>query len=92
MYFQQAGSVNLMRLPAPTPYAFGLAVTDALFTKQELASSLLFDSKKSDKPKLDPKRVEILLGMSTVQCRLRTHTNVHVLVSVQEMFVTTSNT
>ena len=62
--FQQAGSVNLMRLPAATPYAFGLAVVDALFTKQELASSLLFESKKSEKPPLDPKRVETLLGVS----------------------------
>ena len=70
---QQAGSVNLMRLPAPTPCAFGLAVVDSLFTKQELASSLLFESKKSENPPLDRKRVEILLGVSTFQCRLHVH-------------------
>ena len=56
------GSINLMRLPAATPYAFGLAVMDVLFTKEELSSSLLFSSKKSNKPALDPKRVEKLLG------------------------------
>ncbi len=30
----------MLRLPAATPYAFGLAVVDALFTKEELSSSL----------------------------------------------------
>ena len=35
---------------------------DALFTKDELKGSLLFKSKKSDKPALDQQRVEKLLG------------------------------
>ncbi len=60
--FQQVGSVNLLRLTAATRYAFGLAVLDVLFTKEELASSLLFSSKKSPKPALDHKRVEVLLS------------------------------
>ena len=51
-----------MRLPAPSPYTFALSVLDVLFTKEELSSSLLFSSKKSEKPALDHTRVETLLS------------------------------
>ena len=47
-----------MRLPATTPYSWALA----LFSKEELSTSLLFPSKKSSKPGLDPKQVERLLS------------------------------
>ena len=43
-------------LPTYTPYAFALAAISILFTNEELGSSLLFKSKKSEKPGLDPKR------------------------------------
>ena len=43
-------------------YAFALQLMDVLFTKEELASSLIFPSKKSDKPALDPQRVQQLLN------------------------------
>ena len=64
--FSQTGSINLLRLPAPTPYAFALSALDVLFTKEELSTSLLFESKKSDKPGLDHQKVEVLLSKSTL--------------------------
>ncbi len=54
---------KLQRLAARDPYQFTLQGMDILFTKQEMATSLLFKSKspKSTKPALDHKRVEELL-------------------------------
>ena len=54
--------INLLRIPARDAYAYALSLMDALFTKQELSSSLIFYSKKSDKPALDRERVDKLLG------------------------------
>ena len=51
-----------MRIPSRDAYAFALQLMDVLFTKEELASSLIFQSKKSDKPALDPQRVQQLLN------------------------------
>ena len=45
--------VNVMRIPARDAYSYGLQLMDILFTKEELSSSLLFKSKKSEKPGLD---------------------------------------
>ena len=59
-----------MRLSAPTPYVFALAACDVLYTKEELASSLMFASKKSTKPALDPKRVQVLLSKCTYHLAL----------------------
>ena len=50
-------------LPTHTPYAFALAAVSVLFMDQELSSSLLFESAKSQKPGLDQTKVEMLLGM-----------------------------
>ena len=55
------GGVNVMRLPSRDAYSFALQLLDVFFTKEELATSLLFKSKKSDKPGLDTERVEKLL-------------------------------
>ncbi len=54
--------VNLMRIPARDAYSYGLQLMDILFTKEELSKSLLFKSKKSDKPSLEQERVSRLLG------------------------------
>ena len=54
--------VNVMRIPARDEYSFALNLMDMMFTKAELASSLLFKSKKSEKPELDPIRVQRMLG------------------------------
>lgn len=63
--------VNLLRIPSRDAYAYALALMDVLFTKEELAMSLLFKSKKSEKPGLDRERVEKVLGeymLCTVWC------------------------
>lgn len=54
--------INLLRIPARDAYAYALNLLDSLFTKEELSSSLLFKSKKSEKPALDRERVEKLLS------------------------------
>ena len=50
-----------MRIHARDAYSFGLQLMDILFTKEELASSLLFKSKKSEKSGLNQERVSKLL-------------------------------
>ena len=55
--------INVLRLPARDKYAFGLQLLDVLFTKEKLASSLLFKSKKSEKPGLDKARVQQLMTL-----------------------------
>ena len=57
-----ANGVNVMRIPSRDAYAFGLQVMDILFSKEELSISLLFKSKKSEKPGLESDRVAKLLG------------------------------
>ena len=54
-------ALTVARISARDPYAYALQAMDILFTKEELASSLLFSSKKSTKPELDKKRVETML-------------------------------
>ena len=46
-------------------YTFALSAISVLFSDEELGGSLLFKSKKSEKPGLEPKRVEIFLGNET---------------------------
>lgn len=45
------------------PSSFGLLLLDMLFTKDELADSLLFQSPKSMKSALDTQRVQRLIGL-----------------------------
>lgn len=54
--------INIMRLPSRDAYSFALLLMDQLFTKEEMGESLLFKSKKSDKPGLDEQRVQKLLS------------------------------
>ena len=54
--------INVMRISSRDAYRFTLQLMDVLFMKEELASSLIFQSKKSDKPALDPQRVQQLLN------------------------------
>ena len=68
----------MLHLPAPNPYAFALSALDVLFTKEELSSSLLFKSKKSKKPPLDHRKVQILLSKYTSYCAVnRAHNHPH---------------
>ena len=43
-------------------YAYGRALLDQLFTKEEQKQSIVLKSKKSVKPPLSPKRVEKMFG------------------------------
>ena len=62
----QAAPGKFAGLPTHNPYAFALsAISVLLFTNEELGGSLLFKSKKSEKPGLEQKRVETFLGNET---------------------------
>ena len=52
-----------MRLPSRDSYSFGLQLLDILFTREELSTSLLFKSKKSERLGLDRERVEKMLKL-----------------------------
>ena len=58
----QVDGVNLLRVPAKDVNAYGQALLDLLFTKQEQKTSIVMKSKKSNKPPLDPARVEKMFG------------------------------
>ena len=45
-FCQQVNGVNVMRIPSRDAYSFGLQLLNILFTKEELAVSLLCKSKK----------------------------------------------
>ena len=62
-FCQQVNGVNVMRIPSRDAYSFGLQLLNILFTKEELAVSLLFKSKKSEKPGLEQRRVENMLRL-----------------------------
>ena len=55
--------VNIHRVSADNPYTYGLHLMDALFSKEEMAGSLMFESKKSNKSVLDKERVEKVFNM-----------------------------
>ncbi len=55
--------INVMHLPAKNAYSFGLQLMEVIFTKEEMANSLLFKSKKSSKPGLPPEKVSKFLSL-----------------------------
>lgn len=56
--------MNLLRIPAKDINAYGRALLDHLFSKQEQKASVVLKTKKSEKPPLSPRRVEKMFGMS----------------------------
>ena len=44
--------VNIHRISADNPHHYGMHLLDALFTKEEMADSLMFESKKKVKNQL----------------------------------------
>lgn len=57
-------TVNVDRIPAKDAYVYGLRLMDVLFSKEEMASSLLLQSKsKSNKPPLDKDRVNTMFDI-----------------------------
>ena len=69
-------------MPSRDAYAYGLSLTEVLFTSKEMASSLLFSSKRSAKPALDRSKVEKLLGMINNTTYIGASTNVLTLLRV----------
>lgn len=69
--YLQINGVNLIQIPARDPYAYGRSVLEILFTKEELAKSVVLKSKKSGKPPLSPPRVQKLFGecRDTIECK-----------------------
>lgn len=56
--------VNVDRIPAGNEYVYGLRLMDVLFSKEEMARSLLFESKRNcNKPALDKERVNLMLNL-----------------------------
>jgi hypothetical protein len=51
-----------LRVPAKDVNAYGRALLDLLFTKQEQKTSIVMKSKKSSKQPLDQSRVEKMFG------------------------------
>ena len=62
IYILQVNGVNLLRVHSTHPYGYALTLVDTLFTREEQSQCLMFKSKKSEKPGLDPARVEKILG------------------------------
>ena len=60
---EKIDGINVMTTPSRDAYSFALQLMDMLFTKDELAGSLLFQSSKSGKAALDAKRVQYLIGL-----------------------------
>ena len=59
---QQRNGCNLLKLQARDVYAYGRALLDILFTKEEQKHSVVYESKKTTKPGLELERVELLFG------------------------------
>ena len=55
--------INILRIPSRDAYSYGLRLMDIIFSKEEMGKSLLFKSKKSQKPALDGEKVQQLLGL-----------------------------
>lgn len=58
----QHNGINVLRIPARDVYAYGLHLMDTYFSREELGKSLLFESKKSEKPGLDETKVCKIFG------------------------------
>ena len=64
-FLLKVNGLNLLKLHAGNVLAYGCILLDVLFTRSELKESLLFAAKKSEKPALDRKKVELLLSKLT---------------------------
>ena len=54
--------MDVLRIPARDAFQYGLSLLDIFFAKEELASSLVYKSKKSEKPGFDHSKVERMFG------------------------------
>ena len=56
-FFLKVNGIKLLKVHAADEFAYGHMLLDTLFTRAELKDSLVFKSKKSEKPGLNAKRV-----------------------------------
>ena len=72
-FFLQYNGINLLRVTAKEATAYGRSLLDLLFTKTEQKQSLLYSSKKSNKPALDREKVDLLMcelyGLTVLRTR-----------------------
>lgn len=61
LYLQEQG-VNLLNVRGSSADKYALNLMDVLFTEDELATRCYEVSKRTTKPGLDPKRVQLLEG------------------------------
>lgn len=62
----QVNGINLLQIPARDAYAYGRSLLEVLFTKEELSSSVVYKTKKSEKPPLPPDRVQLMFGKGSI--------------------------
>ena len=55
--------INANRIPAKSEHQYGLRLLYVLFSKEQLVVKLMYQSKRSDKPGLDKKKVEFLCSL-----------------------------
>jgi len=55
--------INVNRIPAKDEYQYGLRLLDVLFSKEELVGCLMVKSKRSEKPGLDKRRIDLLCSL-----------------------------
>ena len=67
VYFasHQVNGLSLLAISGTTPYAFALNVLDVLFTKAELAGSLLQASRSTTRKAFDEAKVQFLYRKSS---------------------------
>ncbi len=65
----QYNGIQLLSIQGKDAIAYGRAVLDVLFSKEEQKKSLLYASKKSNKPGLNRELVSLLTG----ECACDTH-------------------
>ena len=65
--------MDVLRIPARDAFQYGLSLLDIFFAKEELASSLVYKSKKSEKPGLDHSKVERMFGKQLYIARINNY-------------------
>ena len=58
-FLLKVNGINLLKLHAGNVLAYGRMLLDVLFTRSELKDTLLFASKKREKPAFDRKKLEL---------------------------------
>ena len=54
--------VSVLQIPARDAYAYGRSLLEVIFSKEELSKSVIFKTKKSNKPPLRSEGVQLMFG------------------------------